>query len=600
MKSKIQLYRQADYGVSATAVLPSPCRNFVFPYNVYAHAMLLQEGKVFDLHYGLFSPTITRLHSAQQFATDLILTKLPPPPGRILEVGVGLGTVLSVLSQRGHMVHGITADTQQIAYLQSTLGTDISVSNHSLETYKAEPESLTAILLKETTQPIEPLSILNKAQDLLAQSGQLLMMGEFLLKNDAAIRNPRNLPQLDHMITLAERFGFELVERLDLSASAAPMLDYLLQIIVTHRQRLIRDLLLSHEQLAQLEQSNQVCRDMYNNNQAGYALLQFRKKTQPKWRLQLLRKNQMPELLELFKKTFDHDMIPAVWHWKYNTLPGQEIGVWRDQKLIAHYGGIARKILFFGQSQTAVQIGDVMVDSTERGTLTKKGPFFLMAATFLEHYIGYNKPYLVGFGFPNERAMRVAERHGLYAEVGRMIEFSWSPLSKWPRIKSRLYAIDQADDPNAAAAVDHCWQQMAQDLSESLVGIRDWSYLQYRYLNHPTNHYQIVLVKNRFGGKARGIFVLHYDSTGCEVVDLIAALSEIPELIVHARRLAGINGHQRLYCRITENFATPFAATGGTQQALDFRIPASIWDSAPSIELLRDRWWLMSGDMDFR
>ena len=254
MKSKIQLYRQADYGVSATAVLPSPCRNFVFPYNVYAHAMLLQEGKVFDLHYGLFSPTITRLHSAQQFATDLILTKLPPPPGRILEVGVGLGTVLSVLSQRGHMVHGITADTQQIAYLQSTLGTDISVSNHSLETYKAEPESLTAILLKETTQPIEPLSILNKAQDLLAQSGQLLMMGEFLLKNDAAIRNPRNLPQLDHMITLAERLGFELVERLDLSASA-PMLDYLLQIIITHRQRLIRDLLLSHEQLAQLEQS---------------------------------------------------------------------------------------------------------------------------------------------------------------------------------------------------------------------------------------------------------------------------------------------------------------------------------------------------------
>lgn len=600
MKSEMQLHRQADHEVSTTAVLPSPFRNFVFPYNVYAHAMLLQEGKVFDLHYGLFSSAATRLHAAQQSAIDLILTKLPPPPGRILEVGVGLGTTLSVLSQCGYKAQGITADTQHMAYLQSTLEADIPVSDYALETYRTEHGSLTAIVLKEAIQPIEPLLIFNKAQDFLAQSGRLLIMGEFLLKNDATTHNPKNLQHLEHLITLAERFGFELAEHLDLSALAAPTLDYLLQVIATHRQRLVKDLSLSYEQLAQLEQFNRACRNMYSNKQVGYALLQFRKKTQPKWRLQLLKKNQIPELFELFKKTFDHDMIPAVWHWKYNTFPGREIGVWRDQKLIAHYGGIARKILFFGQPQTAVQIGDVMVDSSERGTLTKKGPFYLMAATFLEQYIGYNKPYLLGFGFPNERAMKVAERHGLYAEVGKMVEFSWDPLPKWPRIKSRLYVIDQPDDHYAAAAADHCWQQMAQDLSESLVGIRDWPYLQYRYLNHPTNHYQIILVKSRFGRKVRGIIVLRHDPNGCEVVDLVAALSEIPELIAHARRLAGINGHQRLYCRITENFATPFAATGGIQQTLDFRIPASIWDSAPSIELIRDRWWLMSGDMDFR
>jgi hypothetical protein len=600
MKPDMQLYRHADHRVSASAA-PPPHRNLAFPFNVYAHARMLQEGESAGFHHAPF-PDGTRFSPVTQreFA-DLILTKLPPPPGQILEIGSsGSDAALSWLSQRGYTVQSITAATRAMAYVQDASSADNLVTNHELETYRAEPESFMAILLKDSAQTIEPLAIFNKAQDLLAPSGHLLLMDEFLLKNDATLRNPANLHYLDHMITLAGRFGFELIEHTDLSALAAPAVDYRLQIIATHRQRLIKDLSLSHEQLAQLEQSNRVFRDLYRNQQAGYALLLFRKKTQPKWRLQLLKKNQLPALFDLFRKTFNHDMTPAVWHWKYNTLPGREIGVWREHQLIAHYGGIARKILFFGQPQTAVQIGDVMVDSSERGTLTKKGPFFLMAATFLERYIGYNKPYLLGFGFPNERAMKVAERYGLYAEVGRMVEFSWDPLPKWPRIKSRLYAIDRTGDDYAAAAAGHCWRKMAQDLSGSLVGIRDWSYLQHRYLNHPSNHYQIVLVKSRFGGKARGIIVLRHDSNGCEVVDLVAALREIPELILHARRLAGINGHQRLYCKITENFAAHFTATGGIQQALDFRIPASIWDCAPAIELLRDRWWLMSGDMDFR
>jgi hypothetical protein len=181
-----------------------------------------------------------------------------------------------------------------------------------------------------------------------------------------------------------------------------------------------------------------------------------------------------------------------------------------------------------------------------------------------------------------------------------MIEFSWSPLSKRPRIKTRLHPIDRAGDGRMVAAAEECWRKMAEDLRSALVGVRDWSYLQHRYLNHPTQRYQLMLVINRFGGQARGILVLRYDTHGCEIVDIIAALSEIPLLVLHARRLAGINGHDRLFCRITENFAACFAAAGGTKQALDIRIPASIWDAAPSVDSLRNRWWLMSGDTDFR
>ncbi len=305
-------------------------------------------------------------------------------------------------------------------------------------------------------------------------------------------------------------------------------------------------------------------------------------------------------MLGLFKKTFHHDMTPATWQWKYVSTSGREIGVWRDNQLIAHYGGIPRKILFFGQPQTAVQIGDVMVDSNERGILTKKGPFFLMTATFLEHYIGYGKAYLLGFGFPNDRHMKVAELLKLYAEVGRMVECSWKTRSRFPLWGTRLHLIDHTQATFVATAVNACWQRMTADLHTAIIGVRDWQYLQRRYLDHPTQHYQIMLVKNRFSARARGVMVLRYDPEGCEIVDVIAPLAEIPLLITHARRLAGAHGATHVFCRITENFANSFAIAGGARQPVNIRIPTNIWSDGPAPETLKDHWWLMSGDMDSR
>lgn len=594
-----QHYRQGGHiTASMAAVLPSPFKDLTFPLNVYAHALLLQEGKADYLHYGLFQNDKTSLQAAQQFSTDLLMARLPTPPCRILEVGVGLGTTFSLLHQRGYDVHGITPDAQQIAYMQKSLGVDVSVSNHSLETFTAEPGSFDVILFQESAQYIEPLVIFNKALDLLPLSGDLIILDEFALKYDEA-RSARLHP-LNNVVTLAERFGFELIERMDLSAMAAPTLDYLLQITAIHRKSLIKDLALTDEQLTQLDESNRDYLKKYVNGHYGYALLHFRKKISPKWRLQLLQKNQAQEMFGLFKKTFHHEMTPATWQWKYGSNLSHEIGIWRENKLIAHYGGIARKILFFGQPQIAVQIGDVMVDTNERGTLTRKGPFSLMAATFLERYIGYGKPYLIGFGFPNERAMKVAERLGLYAEVGRMVECSWNTRSRFPLWGTRLQLIDRDQTDFAITAVNECWQRMAANLQTAVIGVRDWQYLQHRYLDHPFQQYQILLVKSRFSGRARGILVLRYDPEGCEIVDLIAPLTEIPVLITHARRIAGIHCATRVFCHITENFTSYFAATGGKQQSLDIRIPANAWSNGPPPKILKNHWWLMSGDKDFR
>ncbi len=598
MQSSMQLFRQTDHIFPVATVTPSPFKNLPFPLNVYAHALLLQEGSATYLHYGLFQDDKTSMQAAQQFSTDLLLARLPTPPCRILEVGVGLGTTFSLLTQRGYSVHGITPDAQQIAYIQKSIGEDASVTCQSLEGFNAQPESFDVVLFQESAQYIEPLVIFDKALDLLPPSGDLFIIDEFALKYDKA--GAGGLHLLSGVVTLSERFGFELVEHIDLSAMAAPTLDYLLQVTTKHRKSLINDLALDDAQLTQLDESNRTYHKKYASGHYGYALLHFRKKTTPKWRLRILEENQTPELFDLFKKTFNHDMSPAFWQWKYGSNSGREIGVWQENKLIAHYGGINRKILFFGQPQVAVQIGDVMVDASVRGMLTRKGPFFLMGATFPERFVGYGKPYLVGFGFPNERAMKVAERLGLYAEVGHMVEYSWKPLSKFPLWGTRLNYIDRNQMNFAAPAIDECWQHMAADLQEAIVGVRDWKYLQHRYLEHPNQQYRIVLVKNRFSGRARGILILRFDPEGCEIVDLIASLAEIPLLIIHARRLAGIHGATRVFCHITENFTSCFATTGGTQRSANIRIPATAWSNGPTPETLKNRWWLMSGDKDFR
>lgn len=594
-----QHYRQADTFAAAAMPAPlSPFRDLTFPANVYAHALSLQEDKAIYLHYGLFENDKTSLTAAQQFSTNLLMARLPPPPGRILQVDVGLGTTFSLLRQHGYDVHGITADMQQLKYIQKSLGPAASVSHHSLEAFTTESGSFDAVLFQESAQYIEPLLIFKKAMNLLTLSGDLIIIDEFALKYDSV--GTGKLHPLQDIIALAGRFGFELLEHLDLSMMAAPTLDHLLRITTTHRKNLLQDLALNTEQLQQLDESNRNYRNKYASGHHGYALLHFRKKSPPKWRLQLLDKNHIPAMLGLFKNAFHHEMTPATWQWKYGSNLSHQVGAWRGDKLIAHYGGVGRKILFFGQPQMAVQICDVMVDTSERGILTRKGPFFLTTATFLERFIGYGKPYLVGFGFPNERHMKIAERHGLYAPVGRMTEFSWSTRSRFPLWGTRLHLINRDHTGLTKTTVNQCWQRMAKDLHGAIVGVRDWDYLLHRYLNHPHQCYQVILVKSRFSLRARGILILRFDPDGCEILDLIAPLAEIPLLITHARRLAGLQGATRVFCRITKNFARHFAVTGGTQHAVNIHIPANAWSDGPHPQTLKDHWWLMSGDKDFR
>lgn len=319
----------------------------------------------------------------------------------------------------------------------------------------------------------------------------------------------------------------------------------------------------------------------------------FRKTAAPRWQVRHVRPSDFDEIATLFQEVFGHPLSHDLWSWKYANGHGNAVVAARHGALIAHYGGMYRDVMLCGAPDWVFQICDVMVHPKERGVMTRQGPFLLTAATSAEIY----GP--LGFGFPNARAMQVAAKMGLYSEVGQMSEVRWKPASQRFRLRTRLHVVVRGA-ADSRTLVERLWATMARDLRQDVVGVRDWAFIEYRYFSHPHNNYEVLAVTARLTGKPLGVMVLRRLEASCELVDVIAPLANLPLLIDQARRLTGMWGLPFLYCWITKNFLPRFLVGQGQESALNVTIPTSCWTDDPRAQVFKDRWWLMSGDTDFR
>ena len=575
--------------------------NLDFPLNVYAHSLYLQEGKVDYLHYGLFEedeaiPKISA-REVQQRATDLLLTHLPPPPSRILEVGIGLGTTTLLLAKRGYTVTGISPDPQQIVIAKQRVAENATLECVTLEAFSAPAFSYDVILLQESAQYISPLILFNQAHGLLAEDGIILIADEVGLQ-----RTPKDvtkgLPLLAYTVAQAQRCGFNLINQLDLSAPAAPTVDYLLWVIEKYRATLLADLDLKPANLDYLLASLREYKQKYRDGRYGYTLLKLVKAKSPRWKITAVTAQDKEPVKELFSEVFTPEqMSDALWDWKYGQERGLGIAAWHNGKMVAHYGGLKREILYFGEPKPAVQIADVMVSIKERSRLTRHGAFFLTAATFPECYVGYGAECWLGYGFPNRRAMKVAQRLGLYAPVGKMVELRWQATQGKPHLWTRIRHLQPQHRQANEYIINKLWKKMARCLQNALIGARDFPYIQHRYFLHPHHQYELLLVTRRLTLLPLGIAVIKRQEETCQLMDFIGDLAHIPEVIKQVRRMAGIWGMKQVTMWITENFATAFPKA--EQYDLDVSIPHSIWGQGVSPAEIDGHWWLMVGDTDF-
>lgn len=573
--------------------LSSLFRQFEFPLNVYALALFLEEGRVDYLHYGLSESRDELAWQAQQRSTDLILSRLPSSPCRLLEVGIGLGTTFQKLEKLGYEITGITPDSYQIDVVRELIGEHASLINTRFEDMKSGSTPYDLILMQESAQYINTLDLFNQAYDLLANGGELFILDEVTLR--ASETGSDNFTLLDYILITAERCGFELIEKIDLSSKAMPTLDYLLRVVESHRERLIAEFGFNQQQLHFLMESNRVYKKKYSDGIYGYALLRFRKILAPRWRVYRSSDSDCQDISNLFKAVFDQEMQAATWDWKYGDNRGKAIVVRSKGKMIAHYGGVSRPVLFFGKEEKFWQICDVMVHESERGVFSRKGPFFLSAASFTEIFgsIYHGR----GFGFPNRRAMKIAEKLGLYSCVGDMVEIRWKSHSNRPKLQTRIRHIES---PRDAGIVDSLWLAMCNDFKGALIGVRDFSFVEHRYLSHPNRKYDVLLVQSRLRSSPLGILVLSRERERLELVDIIGSVNNFPLLLGQARRLAGRWKFDELYCWITKGFSQTFVQLEGSEYPTDMEIPTTIWIDGPDPDEIRGKWWLMAGDTDFR
>jgi ABC-type polysaccharide/polyol phosphate transport system ATPase subunit len=319
---------------------------------------------------------------------------------------------------------------------------------------------------------------------------------------------------------------------------------------------------------------------------------------QPRWRLEWIRTQNVPhEWFDLFQLCFGHTMSRQQFQWKYAATELAGMGVYSGDRLIAFYGGSPRAVMMQGQSILAAQIGDVMVQPEERGVLSHHGPFWLACSSFLEQTMGHDRPYAIGFGFPNAKAMRLGERLHTYEAVDQMIEVNWAVPALRPDVFSQATLLSSLDE----FAVNTCWAAMLQDMPDSVLTVKNWAFVENRYLQHPSLRYVAYLVRKRMSGVPLGVVVLR--ETGdhdVELLDVIGSPSVFETLIRAALRHAHLSGRRRLFSWVTQSHRSLLQVWHAQTTAIDVWIPANAWTTGLMPDQLRNKWWLMGGDTDFK
>ena len=474
-------------------------------------------------------------------AAEELQKRLPPAPARVLMLGDGGDTFLQQLHAQGYQVVA-PSFCQSKNYAQTPTETRRGIYQVDLDLAPEVAASFDAAIVWDFSPDVHPLALFDQLTVWLAQDAVVHLAGARVLDLPPIMQQ-----WLKYVVAIGARCGF-VEQVLDEDTSAAD---------------------------------------------ADYLFRSFRKGTALRWQLRHVRPNDFQEIATLFHEVFGHTLSQELWTWKYGQGRGNSVIAARSGRLIAHYGGMYRDVLLFGRPDWVVQIGDVMVHPQERGVMTRQGPFFLTAATFAELYLP------LGYGFPNSRAMAVAKKMGLYSEVGQMTEVRWAPASSRTRLRTRVKHLKPGDAANRMQ-IDDLWASMAQDLRLSVACIRDGPYLDWRYFSHPHNHYEVMLVTARITGRPLGVVVLRRMESSCELMDVIGPLTNLPLLIDQARRLTGLWGLPYLYCWITKNHAQRFLDCDGQEEPLSVSIPASCWIDDPRGVSVKDKWWLMSGDTDFR
>lgn len=231
------------------------------------HILTLEEGGVRYLHYGFFENDGDSIAEAQERSTRMLLERLPPPPARLLEAGIGLGTTLARLTALGYEIEGVTPDQQQLAMVRER-HPHVRAHLSRFEDF-ATDQTYDAVIFQESSQYIDSDALFAKAGTL---TGTVIVLDEFALQ---PLEGP-GLHARDAFLEAASRHGFALAEEVDVSRQAAPSISYFTDRFPRYASRIKEDLGLTDAHVQELIDSGEKYRASYDAGVYGYRVMVFR------------------------------------------------------------------------------------------------------------------------------------------------------------------------------------------------------------------------------------------------------------------------------------------------------------------------------------
>ncbi len=453
---------------------------------------------------------------------------------------------------------------------------------------------------------LDQLPMFTAVRKMLRNNGSVLLFGEYLDDDSAIARS--ELANLSSLKQLSERLGFQLQLEEQHSDAAAAGLRLFIESVEKSREELLQKKLLTAERLDALQAELNWMRKEFATGRRCFKIFRFNKLVNPPGEYAQAEYSDIhsfepEEVKQLFEASFGVDFDPQLWHWKYQLGQGTCV-VAREapgRAIVSHYGGAPRKIDYFGKPQMAIQPCDVMVLPEVRRQYGKNSLFFKTAATFLEREIGNTVNQLLGFGFPNQKAMNIALRLGLYEKTDDFVEVTYPDTFA----SDSEYKIEDVDIDNAQHCryIENLWQAMRVGFHEGIIGVRDASYLRYRYFDHPfaaRGQFERIFIVPVEAAEPLAMAVLKEHDQHRLLMDVLCPhehLLEVLALISHYSHFGSPNMPLKLW--ITRAWLNIVEAPGSTVNELGIEIPCNSWNPGPSSTVLYGAWWLTAGDMDF-
>ena len=545
----------------------------------YAQLLALEYGQCTFLHYGLISEDqqLQDYQQQQQAFADKLLNLVQdsvPDNAFVLLNGPSLQYLGQQLASAGHQVRSL---------------------NNKLESFNSD-NKFDLVLIEGTYHYLQQLPLLSKARELLYESGRVLIFGEYL--DDDSKRERSSIPNLSSMRQLSERLGFSILEELNFTADAGNSLGQISHIAANQSSNFesseeFEDLVSEIKKIKLEIDSKRRCFKVFclgkeKGQRDQHALAEY----------DIINSFDPLEVSELFEKSFNIQFNADIWKWKYELGDGKCV-ISRESKggdIVSHYGGIPRHIQYFGEPNIAIQPSDVMVLSEVRRHYGKSSLFFKTAATFLEREIGNTVNHLLGFGFPNRKAMNIAIRLGLYEKTDDYVELVF-PKAEGETDNLQLVPIDIRNQQHQSS-IDSLWGSMKRGMTHGIVGDRHWRYIKYRYFDHPFSQmdlYRCVFLSNKEKEPLAAIFLKEHEQRML-IMDVICSVDRMKEVIANLNLLFT---DLELKIWITKGWIESLRTETAIENNLGIEIPCNSWNPGPSSELLYGAWWLTAGDMDF-